>query len=48
LTPREVRDPDRDGVVGPADNCPYLASRDFADSDRDGLGDACDEATVAK
>ena len=48
LTPREVRDPDRDGLVGPADNCPYLASGDFADSDGDGLGDACDEAIVAK
>jgi cysteine-rich repeat protein len=35
-------DADGDGVVGAADNCPLIVNPDQADSDGDGLGDACD------
>jgi hypothetical protein len=35
-------DPDGDGVLNPADNCPVDANPDQADNDGDGLGDACD------
>ncbi len=36
-----IPDQDGDGVVGACDNCPLLANADQADSDGDGVGDAC-------
>jgi hypothetical protein len=35
-------DPDGDGRVGTADNCPTVANASQLDTDRDGKGDACD------
>ncbi len=37
-------DSDGDGVCEVEDNCPTTANPDQADSDGDGIGDACDEA----
>ncbi|MEA3189901.1 MAG: hypothetical protein QOD77_483 [Thermoplasmata archaeon] len=37
-----LEDTDGDGVRNAADNCPLTPSRDQADLDRDGQGDACD------
>ena len=37
-------DPDLDGIVGENDNCPTVFNIDQANSDLDGLGDACDDA----
>lgn len=35
-------DIDSDGICGDTDNCPYVYNPDQADSDGDGLGNACD------
>jgi hypothetical protein len=37
LTPLEVRDTDRDGIISPSDNCPHDAGADQNDNE----GDAC-------
>jgi hypothetical protein len=38
-------DTDGDGISNGMDNCPDVANADQSDSDRDGVGDACDTAT---
>jgi thrombospondin type 3 repeat protein len=40
--PATDADADADGVVDTADNCPVVANPDQADTDADGLGNACD------
>ena len=42
VVPPPVVDRDRDGIADGADNCPSVANASQADSDADGLGDACD------
>lgn len=40
--PADPNDVDGDGVPNASDNCPSIANPDQADSDHDGIGDACD------
>jgi len=40
-------DSDGDGVADATDNCPLVANPDQADTDHDGIGDACETANVA-
>ena len=42
----EPLDLDGDGVCGNVDNCPNVANPDQADSDGDGIGDACETFTA--
>jgi hypothetical protein len=44
---RNATDPDNDGVIDPADNCPTVYNPDQQDTDNDGTGDACDETPTA-
>jgi MYXO-CTERM domain-containing protein len=39
-----AHDDDSDGVIDDDDNCEKASNRDQADSDRDGIGDACDSS----
>ena len=41
-----ANDPDADGVVGTADNCPAIANADQANEDGDRFGDACDPCPI--
>lgn len=41
-------DPDGDGVIANLDNCPLVANPDQADSDRNGIGDACEPAPFVR
>jgi hypothetical protein len=41
-TPPAGDDADGDGILDAADNCPAVSNADQADSDNDGIGNACD------
>ncbi len=41
-------DPDGDGVLDAADNCPDVSNPDQADADVDGVGNGCDNCKLAK
>ena len=41
-----LEDSDGDGLLDPDDNCPAMANPDQADTDLDGIGDACEGSPV--
>lgn len=41
-------DSDGDGVIDDLDNCPSISNPDQADSDTDGIGDACESCCVGR
>ena len=45
-TPTPPPDSDGDTVTDDKDNCPDVANTDQVDTDRDGVGDACEEETI--
>lgn len=45
--PPPAPDRDHDGIPDVQDNCPDVSNRDQADSDHNGMGDACDAAWIA-
>lgn len=45
--PKPLPDKDHDGIPDVKDNCPNVANPDQADSDHNGIGDACDSAWQA-
>ncbi|MFK7896534.1 MAG: LamG-like jellyroll fold domain-containing protein [Myxococcota bacterium] len=48
LVDEGCRDGDGDGMSDSIDNCPATPNADQADSDRDGLGDACEDPIVGE
>jgi Thrombospondin type 3 repeat len=44
--PKALPDRDHDGVPDVKDNCPDVYNPDQADSDHNGIGDACDQAWI--
>src|SRR6185295_14136994 len=43
----QLVDDELDGVANTMDNCPGVANVDQADTDNDGVGDACDPSNTA-